>query len=31
MKQKTPEKDCAGQKGGTNEKEHNNSSDTAGG
>ena len=29
MKQKTIEKDCAGQKGGTNEKEHNSPSDTA--
>jgi len=30
MKQKTPEKDCVGQKGDTHEKEHNNPSDTAG-
>jgi hypothetical protein len=30
MTQKTPEKDCADQKGGIHEKEHNNPSDTAG-
>jgi len=30
MTQKTPGKDCADQKGGTHEKEHNNPSDTAG-
>ena len=30
MTQKTLEKDCADQKGGLHEKEHNNPSDTAG-
>jgi hypothetical protein len=30
MKQKTPEKDCEGQKGRINGKEHNNPSDAAG-
>ena len=29
MTQKTPGKDCEGQKGGIHEKEHNNPSDTA--